>query len=190
MFVYYIILSDKSRVFCCFIFTIQLDTKRHEMWHIISAGMYNIQSCERSGKRNSFEPPHDKTNKMAYATSKDSDQPSHLPSLIRVFAVCVKKPWVLSYPLRRLWTNWGGDAQADLSLCRVPRSFCWFCHEAAQFYCWGEFWVALFWWSFVSQYNNKLLIYFKWLQAALSSHLMLFCVFFLTFSPRRPSSPN
>ena len=38
--------------------------------------------------------------------------------LIWVFAVHMKKPWVLSYPLsaqRRLWSNWA-DAQADLSL--------------------------------------------------------------------------
>ena len=28
------------------------------------------------------ETPHDKTNKMAYVPSKDSDQPGHLPSLI------------------------------------------------------------------------------------------------------------
>ena len=34
-----------------------------------------------------FELPHDKTNKMACAPSEDSDQPGHLPSLIRVFAV-------------------------------------------------------------------------------------------------------
>ena len=50
--------------------------------------------------------------------SKDSDQPGHLPSLIRVFAVHMKKAWVLSYPLsaqRRLWSDWA-DAQADLSL--------------------------------------------------------------------------
>ena len=33
------------------------------------------------------EPAHDKTYKMAYAPSKDSDQPGHPPSLIRVFAV-------------------------------------------------------------------------------------------------------
>ena len=33
----------------------------------------------------SFEPPHDKTNKMACAPSEDSDQPGHPPSLIRVF---------------------------------------------------------------------------------------------------------
>ena len=41
-----------------------------------------------------------------------------------VFAVRMKKPWVLSYPLsvqRRLWSDW---------------AFCWFCHEVAQmFYC-------------------------------------------------------
>ena len=32
-------------------------------------------------------------------TSEDSDQPGHPPSLIRVLAVCMKKAWVLSYPL-------------------------------------------------------------------------------------------
>ena len=36
---------------------------------------------------NTFEPPRDKTNKMACAPSNDSDQPGHPPSLIRVFAV-------------------------------------------------------------------------------------------------------
>ena len=57
------------------------------------------------------------------APSEDSDQPWHLPSLIRVlaepghppslirvFAVHVKKAWVLSYPFsaqRRLWSDWG-----------------------------------------------------------------------------------
>ena len=63
------------------------------------------------------EPPHDKTNKMTYAPCEDSDQPGHPPSLIRVFAVHMKKTWVLSYPLsaqRRLWSDWA-DAQADLS---------------------------------------------------------------------------
>ena len=33
------------------------------------------------------------------APSEDSDQPRHPPSLIRVFAVRMKKHWVLSYPL-------------------------------------------------------------------------------------------
>ena len=51
----------------------------------------------------SYEPRHEKT---------------HPPSLIRVFAVRMKKAWVLSYPLsaqRRLRSDWA-DAQADLSL--------------------------------------------------------------------------
>ena len=64
------------------------------------------------------EPPHDKTNKVACAPSEDSDQPGHPPSLIRIFAVRMKKAWVLSYPLSaqwRLWSDWA-DAQADRSL--------------------------------------------------------------------------
>ena len=55
------------------------------------------------------ELPHDKTNKMACAPSEDSDQPRHLPSLIRVFAVRLKKARILSYPLsaqQRLWSDW------------------------------------------------------------------------------------
>ena len=45
------------------------------------------------------------------APSEDSDQPGHPPRLIRVFAVRMKKAWVLSYPLRaqrRLWSDWAG----------------------------------------------------------------------------------
>ena len=37
------------------------------------------------------EPPHDKTNKMTFAVSEDSDQPGHPPSLIRVFTVYIEK---------------------------------------------------------------------------------------------------
>ena len=37
------------------------------------------------------------------ASSEDSDQPGHPPSLIRVFAVHMKKAWVLSYPLSAQW---------------------------------------------------------------------------------------
>ena len=69
------------------------------------------------------------------APSEHSDQPGHPPSLIRVFAVCIRKHWVLSYPLsaqRGLWSDWA-DALADLSLSLLgTHLFCWFCHEAAQ----------------------------------------------------------
>ena len=57
----------------------------------------------------------------------DSDQPGHLHSLIRVFAVRMKKAWVLSYPMsaeRRLWSD---RAKAGSSL--GAQLFCWFCHE-------------------------------------------------------------
>ena len=65
-----------------------------------------------------YAPQHDKTNKMSVRPAKtltrlgmasaQSDQSFH----------CMKKAWVLSYPLsaqRRVWSVWA-DAQADLSL--------------------------------------------------------------------------
>ena len=73
---------------------------------------------------------------MAWASSEDSDQPGHRPSLIRVFAVHLKKARILSYPLsaqQRLWSDWA-NAQADLSLRWAHMPFCWFCHDAAQMY--------------------------------------------------------
>ena len=85
--------------------------------------------------------------------SEDSDQPGHPPSPNRVFAVRMKKAWVLNYPLsaqRRLWSDW-----ADLSLHCAHSHFvgfvmsrliwsynhlqslmglalCLYCHEAGQ----------------------------------------------------------
>ena len=76
-----------------------------------------------------IEPPHDKTNKMACASSEDSDQPGHPPSLIRVFAVRMKRHWVISYPLSALLRL------IRLGGCPVrwaQRSFCRFCHAAAN----------------------------------------------------------
>ena len=82
----------------------------------------------------SNELPHDKTNKMACAPSENSDQPGHPPSLIRVFAVRMKKAWVLSYPLSAI--------EASDQTGRMPRLICVFAgrtchflvffHEAAQ----------------------------------------------------------
>ena len=80
------------------------------------------------------EPRRDKTNKLTCAPSKDSDQPGHPPSLIRVFAVRSMGSYgskFSSCAQRRLWSD-GADAQADLSLRWAHRPFCWFCHDAAQ----------------------------------------------------------
>ena len=51
-----------------------------------------------------------------------------------VFAVRMKKLWALNYLLSaqwRLWSDWA-DAQADLSLRWVHKSFCWLCRVAAH----------------------------------------------------------
>ena len=89
-----------------------------------------------------IEPHHDKTNKMACAPSEDSDQPGHPPSLIRVFAVRMKKAWVISYPLsaqRKLWSDWADETLIRLGRCPGwsesllgIQLFCWFCHEVAH----------------------------------------------------------
>ena len=65
----------------------------HTVYHFFCMFQMRTISCE---------PPHDKTNEMACAPSEDSDQPGHLPSLIRDFAVRMKKHWVLNYPLSTL----------------------------------------------------------------------------------------
>ena len=71
---------------------------------------------------------------MTCALSEDSDQPGHPPSLIRVLAVRMKKPRVLSYLLsaqRKLWSDWA-DAQTHLNPRCAHWSFCWFCHAVAH----------------------------------------------------------
>ena len=96
-----------------------------------------VISWSEASSRSIYEPQHDKTNKMACPPSEDSDQPGHPPNLIRVFAVRMKKKWVLGYPLsaqRRLWSDWA-DAQADLNVRWAHMSFCWFCRAAAHIVC-------------------------------------------------------
>ena len=72
------------------------------------------------------ERQHDKTHKITYVPSGHSDQPGHLPSLIRVFAVRIRRNsgslathWVDS----KDWSHWA-DAQADLRLRWAHMSFC------------------------------------------------------------------
>ena len=75
---------------------------------------------------------------MACASSEDWDQPAHAPNLIRVFAVCMKKAWILSYPLSahwRLWSDWA-DAQADLSHCWAHRYFVCFVMRRLNMFLW------------------------------------------------------
>ena len=54
---------------------IMMDGSTRQMWVKRCLNSLNL-------KTSSYEPPHDKTNKMACAPSEDSDQPGHPPSLI------------------------------------------------------------------------------------------------------------
>ena len=67
------------------------------------------------------------------APSEDSDKPGYPLSLIRVFAVRMKKAWVLSYPLsaQRRLIRLGGCPGWSESLLGT-HLFCWFCHVAAH----------------------------------------------------------
>ena len=107
---------------------------------------------------NSNETPHDKTNKMICAPSKNSDQPGHPPSLIRVFTKRSMGSWgpsVSSCWPPSIWSDWV-DAQADLSL-HLAQRFCWFCHAASQIFLIG---LLFSWWSLNNFY---LLLMFRYL---------------------------
>ena len=87
------------------------------IWCTFSS-MFQLQSLSPGNYMISRWAASWQNQEMACVLSEDSDQPGHPPNLIRVFAVRVKKHWVLRYPLsaqRRLWADWA-DAQADLSL--------------------------------------------------------------------------
>ena len=49
-------------------------------------------------------PRHEISNNVVSATSKGSDQPAHMRSLIRAFASHLNIPWVLSYWLNIIWS--------------------------------------------------------------------------------------
>ena len=66
------------------------------------------------------------------APSEDSDQPGHPPNLIRVFAVRMKKAWVLSYPLSAQRDSDQTGRMPRLICLRWAHTFCWFCHVVAH----------------------------------------------------------
>ena len=75
------------------------------------------------------------------APSKDSDQPGHPPSLIKVFAVhliSTKDPSFLHADSED-WSDWA-DAQTDLSFHWAHRPYCWFCCAAAHMF-------VIYWWT-------------------------------------------
>ena len=63
------------------------------------AHMINIDRAGTGQHKSSNEPHREITNKMVCAPSKDSDQPGHPPSLIKVFTVSLKIDRILSFSL-------------------------------------------------------------------------------------------
>ena len=57
---------------------VELDSTGFDVELDSTAGISEL----KQEKTRKYEPPHDKTNKMACAPSEDSDQPGHPPSLI------------------------------------------------------------------------------------------------------------
>ena len=146
------------------------------------------------------EPPHDKTNKMTVHSAKTG----HPHSLIRVFAVCMKKAWVLSYPLSAQQTliRLGGcPGWSESSL--GAQSFCWFCHVVAYicFHFYGTHintvvflitdklcnhvqivFCNIIWWPLVSNGNwtfSPLFIVF--LDNKTQLHIYMFCIMWKSF---------
>ena len=112
--------------------------------------MVIAENCMFIPRMKSRWPPHRsiwaatwQNQQSGCAPSEDSDQPGHPPSLIRVFAVRMKKAWVLSYQLsaqRKLWSDWA-DAQADLSLHWAHIHFVVFFHVVAQLFLLNQIWI-------------------------------------------------
>ena len=98
-----------------------------------------------------YEPAHDKAYNKTCVTSKDSDQPAHPHSLIRVFADCMcllQPPGYLKRDKGEPLSYWV-DVQADLSHCWLHRSNCRFCCALADI-------------LFTKQYLSKYSIYLKY----------------------------
>ena len=75
------------------------------------------------------EPRHEISNNVVCATSKGSDQPAHMRSLIRAFTGRLNFLWTLSY-LEFLSLTGGCTGSSESTLVRMPH--CWKSHVMAQ----------------------------------------------------------
>ena len=100
------IYTDRFAHKCVFAY-MQIFSHVRKSVHVKAASLYRAENHSYCGG----SERHNKSRDMTKPTKWLSVQ--HPPSLISVFAVRMKKAWVLSYPLsaqRRLWSDW-----ADLS---------------------------------------------------------------------------
>ena len=78
---------------------------------------------------------HEISNNVVCATSKASDQPAHMHSLIRAFASRLSILWLLSYWLTTIWSfyislkgGWRGSSEST----HVKMPHCWKSHALAK----------------------------------------------------------
>ena len=64
----------------------ELPGSQNNMKWLVSLMAYNFSLCPTNGN----EPVHEISNNKVCATSKASDQPAHMRSLIRAFASCLR----------------------------------------------------------------------------------------------------
>ena len=110
---------------------------RWRVWHQTTSSYWN--TVRRKAKKlltSKFihEPPHDKTNNVAVRPAKTQISLGIRPVWSESSLSAWRKLGSLATQLsaqRRFWSDWA-DAQADLSLLWVHKSFCWFCHELAH----------------------------------------------------------
>ena len=101
--------------FCCSIYSLQ--HYAHHRKTTLLRFLSTQKTAYLDSRKKHFEPPHDKTNKLTFVPSEDSDLPGHPPSLIRAFAVRSVGSLGLNFASGgqcRIWSDWA-DAQADLS---------------------------------------------------------------------------
>ena len=101
----------------CIILSRQLKTKALTCDFVVRIWQHVFMMLLISDEKTANEPSRDKTNNVVVRPAKTQISLGIRP-VWSVFAVRMKKAWVLSYPVsaqRRLWSAWA-DAQADLSL--------------------------------------------------------------------------
>ena len=70
--------------------------------HSFISSAVHIQQSKKKKKKKK-KRARDQQKQLTYAPSEDGDQLAHPPGLIKVVTVCIKKYWVLSYPLSTKW---------------------------------------------------------------------------------------
>ena len=83
-----------------------IPSESQTVWFRIRPGVQNcLQKTTLGGKELIInEPWHEISNNVVCATSKGSDQPAHMRSLIWAFASRLNIIWVLSYWLNIIWS--------------------------------------------------------------------------------------